>query len=74
LNLILKIIKIFPPEASHLIALNALNILHKLKLLRLLTKKYKSDEYMLSGTTFSNRLGTAAGLDRLSGCIRIWIY
>jgi dihydroorotate dehydrogenase len=64
LNLILKIIKIFPPEASHLIALNALNILHKLKLLRLLTKKYKNDEHIFGGITFSNRLGTAAGLDK----------
>ena len=64
MNLILKIIKIFPPEASHLIALNALNILHKLKLLSLLTKKYKNDEYIFGGITFSNRLGTAAGLDK----------
>ena len=64
MNLILKIIKIFPPEASHSIALNALNILHKLKLLRLLTKKYKNDEHIFGGITFSNRLGTAAGLDK----------
>jgi dihydroorotate dehydrogenase len=47
-----------------LIALNALNILHKLKLLSLLTKKHKNDEYIFGGITFSNRLGTAAGLDK----------
>ena len=47
-----------------MIALNALNILHKLKLLRLLTKKYKNDEHIFGGITFSNRLGTAAGLDK----------
>ena len=47
-----------------MIALNALNILHKLKLLRLLIKKYKNDEHIFGGITFSNRLGTAAGLDK----------
>ena len=47
-----------------MIALNALNILHKLKLLRLLTKKYKNDEHIFGGITFSNRLGAAAGLDK----------
>ena len=47
-----------------MIALNALNILHKLKLLRLLTKKYKNDEHIFGGIAFSNRLGTAAGLDK----------
>jgi dihydroorotate dehydrogenase len=64
LNLILKIIKIFPPEASHLIALYALKILHKFKLLGLLTTKPKHEKYAQYGLIFSNRLGTAAGLDK----------
>ena len=64
MNLILKIIKIFPPEASHLIALYSLKILHKFKLLGLLTTKPKHEKYAHCGLIFSNRLGTAAGLDK----------
>ena len=64
MNLILKIIKIFPPEVSHLIALYALKILHKFKLLGLLTTKPKHEKYAQYGLIFSNRLGTAAGLDK----------
>lgn len=64
MNLILKIIKIFPPEASHLIALNALKILHKLRLLCLIATKPENEKYEHSGLVFSNRLGTAAGLDK----------
>ena len=64
MNLILKIIKIFPPEASHLIALYALKILYKFKLLGFLTTKPKHEKYAHYGLIFSNRLGTAAGLDK----------
>ena len=64
MNLILKIIKNFPPEASHLIALYALKILHKFKLLGFLTTKPKHEKYAHCGLIFSNRLGTAAGLDK----------
>jgi dihydroorotate dehydrogenase len=64
LNLILKIIKIFPPEASHLIALNALKILYKLRLLSFLVIKPKNQKYAKNGLIFSNKLGTAAGLDK----------
>lgn len=80
MNLIIKIIKIFPPEAAHLIALLSLNLLYKLKILNLFFPKCKAENVQLFGLNFSNRLGTAAGLDkkwrfyRLSWCSRFWFY
>ena len=41
-----------------------LKILHKFKLLGLLTTKPKHEKYAQYGLIFSNRLGTAAGLDK----------
>jgi len=64
LRLVLKIIKIFPPEASHIIALNCLNILYKLRVLNLFFPKFKEDNFEFVGLNFTNKLGTAAGLDK----------
>ena len=64
MRLVLKIIKIFPPEASHIIALNCLNILYKLRVLNLFFPKFKKDNFEFVGLNFTNKLGTAAGLDK----------
>ncbi|MDA8604850.1 quinone-dependent dihydroorotate dehydrogenase [Gammaproteobacteria bacterium] len=64
MRLVLKIIKIFPPEASHIIALNCLNILYKLRVLNLFFPKFKEDNFEFVGLNFTNKLGTAAGLDK----------
>ena len=64
MNIFLSIFKLFPPEISHSIALNSLNILYKLKLLPFLTSKLKNLHYETDGLIFKNRLGTAAGLDK----------
>jgi dihydroorotate dehydrogenase len=64
LNIFLSIFKLFPPEISHSIALNSLNILYKLKLLPFFTLKLKNLHYETDGLIFKNRLGTAAGLDK----------
>ena len=64
MNIFLSIFKLFPPEISHSIALNSLNILYKLKLLPFLTLKLKNLHYETDGLIFKNRLGTAAGLDK----------
>ena len=64
MNIFLSIFKLFPPEISHSIALNSLNILYKLKLLPFLTLKLKNLRYETDGLIFKNRLGTAAGLDK----------
>ena len=64
MNIVLKLIKIFPPEISHKIALNSLKILHLLGLLNIFFLKAKSQKVSLFGMDFTNRLGIAAGLDK----------
>jgi dihydroorotate dehydrogenase len=64
LNIFLSIFKLFPPELSHSIALNSLNILYKLKLLSFFKPKIKNKNHELFGLNFKNKLGTAAGLDK----------
>ena len=64
MNIFLSIFKLFPPEISHSIALNSLNILYKLRLLPFFTLKLKNLHYETDGLIFKNRLGTAAGLDK----------
>ena len=64
MNTILKIIKIFPPEISHIIALHSLNILYKTKTLKFFFPKFNDQRIEFLGMIFANRLGTAAGLDK----------
>jgi len=64
LNLLLKLIKIFPPELSHTIALNSLKILHFLNLIHLFFPEPKIQRVSLFGMDLVNRLGIAAGLDK----------
>ena len=64
MNLILKTIKLFPPEAAHSVALYSLKILHKFKLLNFFFTKGKTKDLQVFGLKFSSRLGTAAGLDK----------
>ena len=64
MNILLKLIKIFPPELSHTIALNSLKALHSLNLLHLFFTKPKTQKVSLFGMDLANRLGIAAGLDK----------
>jgi dihydroorotate dehydrogenase len=64
MKLILKIIKIFPPEASHKIALFLLKVLYKFKILNFLFPIIKKNNFEYLNLSFKNRLGTAAGLDK----------
>ena len=64
MNLILQIIKIFPPEASHKIALYSLKILYKLNCINLFFSKIQDKKVEFLGLKLTNRLGTAAGLDK----------
>ena len=60
----LKILKFLPPEIAHGLALNALNILYRTRLLRFFYVKPKASPKIFAGMTFQNMLGTAAGLDK----------
>ena len=65
MNFFLKIFKLLPPELSHTISLNSLNILYNLGLVRLFSKQILiNDDFNFLGMNFKNRLGTAAGLDK----------
>ena len=61
---LLKIIKFFPPEASHLVALYGLKILYKFHLIKIFFPTFKNQEIEFMGLKLANRLGTAAGLDK----------
>ena len=64
MNILLKLIKLFPPEVAHKIALNSLNILYKLKIINLFFPRFTNQKVIFQGMSLSNRLGTAAGLDK----------
>jgi dihydroorotate dehydrogenase len=64
LKALLRIIKFFPPELAHSIALNSLKVLYKLKLVNIFFPKFKDDNFEFLGMTLANKLGTAAGLDK----------
>ena len=64
MNLIIKVIRRFPPEAAHLIALHSLNLLYKLKIINYFFPKIDPNSSSVANLSFNNRLGTAAGLDK----------
>ena len=64
MSFFLSIFKLFPPEVSHSIALNSLKFLHKLKLINIFYPRFKNQEVEFLGLKLTNRLGTAAGLDK----------
>tara|TARA_B100000609_G_C17202039_1_gene428716 strand:+ start:783 stop:1778 length:996 start_codon:yes stop_codon:yes gene_type:complete len=64
LNFFLKFFRILPPELAHRFALDSLNLIHKIGILNLFFKKPKTETFSFLGMDFSNRLGTAAGLDK----------
>ena len=65
MKFVMFLLRFFPPEVSHFFALNALNILFKIKLLKLFFPAPKvSDTFRYKGLVFKNKLGIAAGLDK----------
>ena len=62
--LIIKTLKIFPPEISHKVALNLLSFLYKLGLLNIIKNNNSEKPIEFLGLHFKNKLGTAAGLDK----------
>lgn len=61
----LSLLRLLPPELSHLIALKTLNFFYKLGILGLIFKPVTSNfSFKIGSLTFPNRLGLAAGLDK----------
>ena len=58
-------LRFLPPELAHVVALNSLNILHKVGLISLLFSiKPDTSHFTYKNLIFRNRLGIAAGLDK----------
>jgi dihydroorotate dehydrogenase len=65
MNILLAFLRMLPPELAHSIALNSLQVLHRLKLIGLFFPfKFSGTPYYFKGLEFKNRLGIAAGLDK----------
>ena len=62
--LIIKILRIFPPEIAHKISLTLLFFIHRLGLLNIFKNEKQSETIEFLGLRFKNTLGTAAGLDK----------
>lgn len=66
MRIFIYILRFFPPEIAHTLALKSLNILYSLKLSNIFFRKPKSNSKKINfcGLKFKNRLGIAAGLDK----------
>ena len=64
MNLFLKILRLLPPEIAHKIALDLLSLSYKFGILSFIFRKPNDENCSFAGMDLSNRLGTAAGLDR----------
>ena len=62
--LIIRILRIFPPEIAHKISLTLLFFIHRLGLLSIFNNKRQTETIEFLGLRFKNTLGTAAGLDK----------
>ena len=62
--LIIRILRIFPPEIAHKISLALLFFIHRLGLLSIFKNEKQSETIEFLGLRFKNTLGTAAGLDK----------
>ena len=62
--LIIRILRIFPPEIAHKISLTLLFFIHRLGLLSIFKNEKQSKTIEFLGLRFKNTLGTAAGLDK----------
>tara|TARA_Y100001935_G_C17289410_1_gene502366 strand:+ start:719 stop:1705 length:987 start_codon:yes stop_codon:yes gene_type:complete len=65
MKLFLAVLRVLPPEFAHSIALNALEILYRLKLISIFfPNRFTNVPFTLKGLKFKNKLGIAAGLDK----------
>ena len=64
MNLFLKIFRLLPTEIAHKIALDLLSLSYKFGILNFIFRKPNDENCSFAGMDLSNRLGTAAGLDK----------
>ena len=65
MRIFFSLMRMLPPELAHSVALNALQILYKLKLIKIFfPHRFSETSFTFKGLKFKNKLGIAAGLDK----------
>ena len=65
MRIFFSLMRMLPPELAHSVALNALQLLYKLKLIKIFfPHRFSETSFTFKGLKFKNKLGIAAGLDK----------
>ena len=65
MKIFMFLLRLFPPEIAHTLALNILNFLYKTGLTKIFFNTPKKEKHFhFNNLTFKNRVGVAAGLDK----------
>ena len=65
MKILLFFLRMLPPELAHSIALHSLQLLYKLKLIKIFfPHRFPETSFTFKGLKFKNKLGVAAGLDK----------
>ena len=65
MRIFFSLLRMLPPELAHSVALNALQLLYKLKLIKIFfPHRFSETSFTFKGLKFKNKLGIAAGLDK----------
>lgn len=65
MRIFFSLMRMLPPELAHSVALNSLQLLYKLKLIKIFfPHRFSETSFTFKGLKFKNKLGIAAGLDK----------
>ena len=65
MRIFFSLLRMLPPEIAHSVALNSLQLLYKLKLIKIFfPHRFSETSFTFKGLKFKNKLGIAAGLDK----------
>lgn len=65
MRIFFSLLRMLPPELAHSVALNSLQLLYKLKLIKIFfPHRFSETSFTFKGLKFKNKLGIAAGLDK----------
>ena len=65
MRIFFSLMRMLPPELAHSVALNALQLLYKLQLIKIFfPHRFSETSFTFKGLKFKNKLGIAAGLDK----------
>jgi dihydroorotate dehydrogenase len=65
MRIFFSLLRMLPPELAHSVALNSLQLLYKLQLIKIFfPHRFSETSFTFKGLKFKNKLGIAAGLDK----------